>query len=104
MSVLSDFEIVQRAKEGMISPFEPELVRSNQSGKIISFGTSSYGYDARVAKEFKVFTNINNSIVDPKDFSSDNFVDKETDCLILPPNSFAFCTENINIVTFKCCI
>jgi dCTP deaminase len=89
MSVLSDFEIVKRAKEGMISPFEPELVRSNQSGKIISFGTSSYGYDARVAKEFKVFTNINNSIVDPKDFSSDNFVDKETDCLILPPNSFA---------------
>ena len=62
---------------------------------------SSYGYDVRVSNEFKVFTNINNSIIDPKDFSNDNFITKvvkDNDCLILPPNSFALANT---IETFK---
>lgn len=90
MSVLSDVEIIERAtKYGMIEPFSPNLVREVNGKKIVSYGTSSYGYDSQVSTEFKVFTNINNSIVDPKNFSDDNFVNKDTDCLILPPNSFA---------------
>jgi deoxycytidine triphosphate deaminase len=52
----------------MIEPFAPELVRQNEGGKIVSYGTSSYGYDVRVANEFKIFTNINSTIVDPKTF------------------------------------
>lgn len=90
MSLQSDRWIRQMAKKyGMIEPFEEELVREVDGKKVISFGLSSYGYDLRVAEEFKIFTNLNNSIVDPKDFSSSAFVDIESDCCIVPPNSFA---------------
>ena len=64
-------------------------MRSNGGGKIVSYGTSSYGYDVRCAPEFKIFTNIHNTIVDPKDFAHNSFVDRKTDCCIIPPNSFA---------------
>jgi dCTP deaminase len=89
MSVLSDGEIVQLAKEGMISPFEDGQIRKVGDEKIISYGTSSYGYDARVADEFRIFTNVNNSIVDPKAFDSNSFVERQSDVCIIPPNSFA---------------
>jgi dCTP deaminase len=90
MSIKSDKWIRRMAQEaGMIEPFAPELVRSNDSGRIVSYGTSSYGYDVRVANEFKIFTNINSTIVDPKDFDARNFVDFTGDVCIIPPNSFA---------------
>ena len=73
----------------MIQPFSAEQVRKNDQGKIISYGTSSYGYDVRCADEFKIFTNINSSIIDPKHFESKNFVDFRGDVCIIPPNSFA---------------
>jgi dCTP deaminase len=69
----------------MIEPFEPNQVRRGT----ISFGVSSYGYDMRVAREFKIFTNVNNAIVDPKAFDARSFVDFEGDVCIIPPNSFA---------------
>ena len=86
MSVLSDKNIRKLAIEkGMISPFEDKQVREGK----ISYGLSSYGYDARVSEEFKIFTNVNSEIVDPKNFKSTNFVTKNgTECII-PPNSFA---------------
>lgn len=74
----------------MISPFEPVQVRQQEQGqRIVSYGTSSYGYDVRCAREFKIFTNINSSIVDPKNFDANSFVDVEADVCIIPPNSFA---------------
>lgn len=77
-------------KHGMIEPFEKEQVRTNALGhKVISYGTSSYGYDIRCANEFKIFTNINSTIVDPKDFNPKNFVEIHSDSCIIPPNSFA---------------
>ena len=86
MSVLSDKNIRKLAiEEGMISPFEDKQVREGK----ISYGLSSYGYDARVSEEFKIFTNVNSEIVDPKNFKSTNFITKNgTECII-PPNSFA---------------
>jgi len=72
MPVLSDRGIREAARDG-----------------VISYGLSSYGYDARVSREFKIFTNVDNAIVDPKDFSSQTFVDRETDVCVIPPNSFA---------------
>ena len=90
MSIKSDKWIRRMAEQArMIEPFAPELVRSNDSGRIVSYGTSSYGYDVRVANEFKIFTNINSTIVDPKDFDARNFVDFTGDVCIIPPNSFA---------------
>ena len=90
MSIKSDKWIRRMAEEhGMIEPFAPELVRQNEGGKIVSYGTSSYGYDVRCAAEFKIFTNINSTIVDPKEFDSGNFVDFDGDVCIIPPNSFA---------------
>ena len=90
MSIKSDKWIRRLAKEHkMIEPFEPGMVRETSSGKAISFGTSSYGYDVRVADEFKIFTNINSTIVDPKDFDARNFVDFKGPVCIIPPNSFA---------------
>jgi dCTP deaminase len=90
MSIKSDNWIRRMAQErGMIEPFEPGQVREHHGGKIISYGTSSYGYDVRCASEFKIFTNINSTIVDPKDFDSKNFVDVDQDVCIIPPNSFA---------------
>jgi len=77
------------ANAEMISPFEPSQVRSKQGEKIISYGTSSYGYDVRCADEFKVFTNINSAVVDPKSFSADSFIDVKSNECIIPPNSFA---------------
>jgi dCTP deaminase len=72
-------------EHGMIEPFEDRQVRAG----VISYGLSSYGYDIRVADEFKVFTNINNTVVDPKNFDDRSFVDMRTDVCIIPPNSFA---------------
>lgn len=90
MSIKSDRWINYMAeKEGMIEPFCPQQVRKTDNGKIISYGTSSYGYDVRCANEFKIFTNINSAIVDPKNFDEKSFVDVESDVCIIPPNSFA---------------
>ncbi len=74
---------------GMIEPFEPDQVRINGNDRIISYGVSSYGYDVRCSDEFKIFTNINTTIVDPKAFDSRSFVDFTGPCCIVPPNSFA---------------
>ena len=85
MPVLSDQWIKKMSKEkDMISPFEEKQVR----GGNISYGLSSFGYDARVADEFKIFTNVNSEIVDPKNFKSSNFVTKKNSECIIPPNSF----------------
>lgn len=73
----------------MISPFEPSQIREIGGNKIVSYGLSSYGYDARVASEFKIFTNIDSTIIDPKNFDHKNFVHRENDVCIIPPNSFA---------------
>ena len=91
MSIKSDHWIRRMAeKHGMIEPFEPGQIRANGSGgKLISYGTSSYGYDVRCANEFKVFTNINSTIVDPKEFDARSFVDVKGEVCIIPPNSFA---------------
>ncbi|MCD6675100.1 MAG: dCTP deaminase [Burkholderiaceae bacterium] len=89
MSVKSDRWIRRMAAEGMIEPFEAGQVRTANGQKIVSYGTSSYGYDVRVAREFKIFTNINSTIVDPKNFDSSSFVDFTGDVCIIPPNSFA---------------
>jgi dCTP deaminase len=77
------------ASHGMIEPFEPGQVREVNGRRIVSYGTSSYGYDVRCAAEFKIFTNINSTIVDPKDFDPNSFVDFTGDICIIPPNSFA---------------
>lgn len=74
---------------GMIEPFERNQVREGSPGRMISYGTSSYGYDVRCSDEFKIFTNINSAIVDPKDFDENSFVDLKSDVCIIPPNSFA---------------
>ena len=85
MPVLSDKWIKKMALEGMILPFEEKQVRKGK----ISYGLSSFGYDARVSDEFKIFTNINGSeIVDPKNFKPTNFVTKKVSECIIPPNSF----------------
>lgn len=75
--------------EGMIEPFEFNQVKEVNGQRIVSYGTSSYGYDVRCSREFKIFTNINSAIVDPKDFDDNSFVDVESDVCIIPPNSFA---------------
>ena len=74
---------------GLIEPFEPRQIREVGDAKVISFGASSYGYDLRCAAEFKIFTNINTTIVDPKNFDPGSFVDVNADVCIIPPNSFA---------------
>lgn len=90
MSIKSDKWIRRMAEQqGMIEPFEPGQVREMNGKKIVSFGTSSYGYDIRCSNEFKLFTNINSTIVDPKNFDSNSFVDVVGDSCIIPPNSFA---------------
>ncbi len=90
MGVKSDRWIRGMAQNnGMIEPFEPGQVRHSDSGRVISYGTSSYGYDVRCSDEFKIFTNINSAVVDPKDFDSQSFVDLKSDVCIIPPNSFA---------------
>jgi dCTP deaminase len=90
MSIKADRWIRRMAQDhGMIEPFEPRQVRNNESGRVISYGTSSYGYDVRCSNEFKIFTNINSAVVDPKEFDSQSFVDIKSDVCIIPPNSFA---------------
>jgi dCTP deaminase len=90
MSIKSDNWIRRMARErGMIEPFEAGQVRDGVNGRVISYGTSSYGYDVRCAPEFKILNNINSTIVDPKRFDEKSFVDVESDVCIIPPNSFA---------------
>jgi len=91
MSILSDKEIRGLAVEHrMIEPFVERQIRQLETGaRVISYGLSSYGYDLRVADEFKVFTNVFNTVVDPKNFDAKSFVDLQADVCIVPPNSFA---------------
>ena len=90
MSIKSDKWIRRMAAQhGMIEPFEPELVREIDGRKIVSYGTSSYGYDIRCSREFRVFTNIYSTIVDPKNFDPNSFVEMDGDHCVIPPNSFA---------------
>ena len=91
MSIKSDRWIRKMAEEhGMIEPFEAGQVRFNEAGdKLVSYGTSSYGYDVRCAREFKVFTNVHSVVVDPKNFDDKSFIDIVGDECIIPPNSFA---------------
>jgi dCTP deaminase len=85
MTVLSDKWIKKMARShNMISPFEDKQVR----GTKISYGLSSFGYDARVSNEFKIFTNVNSEIIDPKNFKQNNFISKNGEECIIPPNSF----------------
>jgi dCTP deaminase len=87
--IKSDKWIRRMAKAGMITPFEYGQRCEVDRKKAISFGTSSYGYDVRCSDEFKIFTNVNSAIVDPKAFDEDCFVDYKGDVCIIPPNSFA---------------
>lgn len=86
MGVMPDTWIREQAqKHAMIAPFEEKLSKEG----LISYGLSSYGYDARVAPEFKIFTNVDSATVDPKNFQAHGFVDRNTDVCVIPPNSFA---------------
>ncbi len=89
MSIKSDRWIRRMAMQGMIEPFSPDQVRVSNGHRIVSYGTSSYGYDVRCADDFKIFTNINSTIVDPKAFDEKSFVDFKGPVCIIPPNSFA---------------
>jgi dCTP deaminase len=90
MSIKSDKWIRRMAAEHrMIEPFEQGQVREVDGRKIVSYGTSSYGYDVRCSDEFKVFTNVYSTVVDPKNFDEKSFVDLRGDTCIIPPNSFA---------------
>lgn len=89
MSIKSDKWIRHMASEhGMIDPFEPGQIKHNDNGRVVSYGASSYGYDIRCSNDFKIFTNINSAIVDPKAFDANSFVDVTGDVCIIPPNSF----------------
>jgi dCTP deaminase len=86
MSVMSDRWIREMATtQRMIEPFEEGQKREG----VISYGLSSYGYDARIADDFKIFTNIDSAVIDPKNFAPTSFVDRKTAACIIPPNSFA---------------
>ena len=76
-------------EQGMIEPFQEDQVRYSGEKRLISYGTSSYGYDVRCSDHFKVFTNINSATVDPKNFDEGSFVDVQSDVCVIPPNSFA---------------
>src|SRR6201990_794857 len=91
MSIKSDKWIRRMAEEhGMIEPFEPNQVRHAPDGhRIVSYGTSSFGYGLPWRREFKIFTNIHSTVADPKNFDEKSFVDVEGDSCIIPPNSFA---------------
>ena len=91
MAIKSDRWIREMSeKHGMIEPYAENQVRLDENGqKLISYGVSSYGYDVRCAREFKVFTNVHSAIVDPKNFDDKSFIDIEADVCIIPPNSFA---------------
>lgn len=84
--LLADHQIRELAQsQGMIEPF----VEKQKRDGVISYGLSSYGYDSRCSEDFKIFTNVDNAMVDPKDFSEASFVDRKTDVCVIPPNSFA---------------
>ena len=90
MTIKSDKWIKRMVSEkGMIDPFEPKQVRKNGEKRLISYGTSSYGYDVRCSNEFKIFTNINSATVDPKNFDETSFINLVNDECVIPPNSFA---------------
>ena len=90
MSIKSDRWIRRMAEtQGMIEPFAPQQVREVEGRRVISYGLSSYGYDVRCSRQFKIFTNVHSTIVDPKNFDPRSFVDFEGDECIVPPNSFA---------------
>jgi dCTP deaminase len=89
MSVKPDTWIRRMAAQGMIEPFEARQVKEVAGRRVVSYGTSSYGYDIRCSDEFKIFTNINSTIVDPKAFDAKSFVDFKGAVCIIPPNSFA---------------
>ena len=90
MTIKSDKWIRRMAEnEGMIEPFEKSQVRESNGSKVISYGTSSYGYDVRCSNQFKIFTNVHSTTVDPKNFDNKSFIDIESDYCIIPPNSFA---------------
>ena len=90
MAIKSDKWIKEMAQNHkMIEPFQENQVKTNDGAKIVSYGTSSYGYDVRCADEFKVFTNINSTMVDPKKFDDKSFVDIKSNVCTIPPNSFA---------------
>lgn len=95
MSIMPDSWIREQSlKHGMITPFEERKKREG----VISYGLSSYGYDCRLSDEFMIFTNVDNAIVDPKDFNPNSFVTRKTDVCIIPPNSFVLART---IETFK---
>ena len=86
MGIMPDSWIKKMVKEkNMIDPFVEKLEKKG----VLSYGLSSYGYDARVSKNFKIFTNVNSATVDPKKFSDNSFVDRAVDHCVIPPNSFA---------------
>jgi dCTP deaminase len=87
--VKNDRWIKEMAQKGMIEPFNKKQVRKG----VISYGVSSYGYDMRIGDEFKIFTNINNTVVDPKNFDPKSFVDYKGDVCIIPPNSFVLASS-----------
>ncbi|MGH9896867.1 MAG: dCTP deaminase domain-containing protein, partial [bacterium] len=90
MTIKSDKWIRRMAQQhGMIEPFEATQTKQANGRRIVSYGTSSYGYDIRCSNEFKIFTNINSTIVDPKEFDERSFVDFKGEVCIIPPNSFA---------------
>ena len=90
MSIKSDNWIRRMAAEHrMIEPFEAGMVRQGEGDKVISYGTSSYGYDIRIADEFKIFSNVSSAIVDPKKFDASFLVDVQGPSVLIPPNSFA---------------
>jgi dCTP deaminase len=96
MTIMADWEIKDRCYGNvpMIAPFSATQVKEKhgvftRNGRIISYGLSSYGYDVRLGRQFKVFTNVNNSVIDPKSMADSCFVDVEADEILIPPNSFA---------------
>ena len=96
MGIMPDSWIKKCLKKKMIDPFVEKLVKKN----VLSYGLSSYGYDARVSREFKIFKNVNSATVDPKKFSESSFVDRNVDHCIIPPNSFCSRKKLLNILEF----
>jgi len=95
MPIMPDSWIREQSLEnGMITPFSEKLSKDG----VISYGLSSYGYDCRLSDEFMIFTNVDNAIVDPKEFNPNSFVERKTDICVIPPNSFVLCRT---IETFK---
>lgn len=89
MSIKNDRWIIEQAQKGMIAPFSDKQIKQEGPKSLISYGVSSYGYDVRCAREFKIFTNVHASVIDPKSFDPNSFVTIERDVCIIPPNSFA---------------